>query len=171
MNNITKDTYHIHNESWTCGDGCCFNDETYVEKNGIRYKSIFEDNWSKYEDDMKFLWDEDVIEFILQKEFNIKIALYITKGKSDSFFNSDNDYLLLDWYDSKWFDDYFYILDRKDYLDNLELKGLNKDNIITNFKKRKEPSESYNDLFKKITGTTISYSSNYQDNTIDYDDD
>jgi len=26
MNNITKDTYHMHNESQTCGDECDFND-------------------------------------------------------------------------------------------------------------------------------------------------
>lgn len=157
MNTKYNDNYKMIEEQWTCWDGCCFNSEIYVEKNDVRYTEIIEDNWSKYERDINFIWEEDVIEFILFKEYKIKIERYMTDWQSDTFQNSDADYLILDWNSTKWFDDYMYILDRRDYLNNLNLEGLNKKNIITKFKKKKEPSEIYSDLFKKITWCKIWY--------------
>lgn len=147
-----NDSYSFETRDWYCWDWCCYDWENTLYKNGVAYTETYEDNWDTITRDINFTDEEDAIEFILNKEFNIKINRY-TPAYDEWWFieYSDSDYLIYDWYDNEEFENFMYILKKEDYLDNLELKNLTPKNVKYILTPRKEPIEVYTDLFEELT--------------------
>lgn len=155
---MEKKPYYLYETThYSCGDDdCgCLNINYRLSKDWKPYTTTYEDNNRMITDDSQFISLEDATEFLLNVEYNKKVAMYTTRWFDETINFNNYDYIIIDGYSSDGFDEYFYILNKKEYKNNLLLENINKDNIKTTFPPRKEPYETYIDLFKFVSGTEI----------------